>query len=774
MTWSRDLLQLVRAGVAAGLLSLCARGDGRADSVIMKSGIVYRGIGAPDRDYTLVYISDGLKRVVVRDSKIEKIEANNAFRTGERFSLVQPMTVHGGMMPKEVIEVESGPWNDRGRRSFRYLDPRAKKPIQMEQAIIELGTHAVRLRGVDGFWVSQLALEQVPRSVVTSLLARVEQKNFDERERVVRYLMDIGWHAEAKDALDRLVHDFPQADLKERAASALQFIQRTEATERRSEIEVARRAQQFKKMASLLKTFNEKGTPAELQIEAREAQRRDDQQHAADLAMAADLRKLADRLSDADRGFWKGPLVEVLKSLDEAPEMVRDRLAAWRKAKPGPGLTDPARFALAMSGYVVGHEAALPDLPAAESFWKARGKVREYLTGSEPATRSEQTGKLETLEWPQATGTPDIIHRLELLTRIIQLMPPPRHEDETTPAKTVTHRVLDDENNQPTEYALKLPPEYHPLRSYPALVVLHSGLGPKTAIEQWSAEAMRRGYILIAPEYAVAGQAPDYHYTPSEHAAVELALRDARKRYAIDSDRVFLAGQLTGGNMAWDYALAHPDLFAGVVVLSGLPAKYVPRYLPHHERLPLFIVLGDLAPAANEFIFANYVKPLITKAWDITYVEYFRRGLEEIPEEIKPAYDWMDRHRRDPFPKSFKVATARISDDRFYGVVVREFGPGRTTAPEAVEVLGHNLSPATLEVKISSMSNMINLEVNGLKRVDVWLSPKLVDFKRKFVLQIHREPYWKGLLKLEIESLLQDYRVRGDRQQLYWHRLTAG
>ena len=69
------------------------------------------------------------------------------------------------------------------------------------------------------------------------------------------------------------------------------------------------------------------------------------------------------------------------------------------------------------------------------------------------------------------------------------------------------------------------------------------------------------------------GQPPDYRYTTSEHAAVELALRDARKRYAIDSDRVFVAGQLIGGNMAWDYALAHPDLFAGVVVISGLPGQ---------------------------------------------------------------------------------------------------------------------------------------------------------------------------------------------------------
>ena len=59
--------------------------------------------------------------------------------------------------------------------------------------------------------------------------------------------------------------------------------------------------------------------------------------------------------------------------------------------------------------------------------------------------------------------------------------------------------------------------------------MLHSGNGPDSAIDEWAAEAARRGYILIAPEYTTAGEPAEYHYTPSEHAAAQLALRDARK-----------------------------------------------------------------------------------------------------------------------------------------------------------------------------------------------------------------------------------------------------
>ena len=284
----------------------------------------------------------------------------------------------------------------------------------------------------------------------------------------------------------------------------------------------------------------------------------------------------------------------------------------------------------------------------------------------------------------------------------------------------------------------------------------------------------RRGTAISSSRRSItcAGQPHDYRYTTSEHAAVELALRDARKRYAIDSDRVFVAGELTGGNMAWDYGLAHPDLFAGVIVFSGFPAKYVPKYLSHHERLPLFYVIGELAPAANEFIFTNCIKPKIHKGLDVTYIEYQRRGLETFPEEIPRAFDWMDRHRRDPYPKGFTTVSARTSDDRFYGVVVREFTPGHTTAPEAADVFGKNLNPAEIKMTSSSLSNLIRLDLKGVRRLDLWLSPKVVDFKKRLEIRVQGRAYSKGTVKLDLESILDDLRLRGDRQQLYWHRMT--
>ena len=72
----------------------------------------------------------------------------------------------------------------------------------------------------------------------------------------------------------------------------------------------------------------------------------------------------------------------------------------------------------------------------------------------------------------------------------------------------------------------------------------------------------------------------------------------------------------------------------------------------------------------------------------------------------------------------------------------------------------------------SSLSNLIRLDLKGVQRLDLWLSPKLVDFKKRLEIRVQGRPYSKGTVKLDLESILDDLRVRGDRQQLYWHRMT--
>ena len=98
---------------------------------------------------------------------------------------------------------------------------------------------------------------------------------------------------------------------------------------------------------------------------------------------------------------------------------------------------------------------------------------------------------------------------------------------------------------------------------------------------------------MIAPRWTREHQRK-YEYSSREHAAVLFTLRDASKRLAIDTDRVFLSGHSMGGDAAWDIGLAHPDLWAGVIPIVATTGKYIIRCTgTTPSYVPLYFVCGE-------------------------------------------------------------------------------------------------------------------------------------------------------------------------------------
>ncbi len=754
----------IAAVALAGLAAAAARGE----DVYMKNGLVYKG--TVDKDNTLRQISDGLKRVVVRDSKIARIVPRDSFRRFDAFGIEQPMEVHGGVMPTAALGIAATPWDPKGRREFRYLNQYGKT-TKMRQAIISLSPRSIGYRGIDGFWKGNIATSQVPKEVVLGILAKADRKDLTQRLRIASFLMEARWYPDAKVEVESIAKDFPEE--KPKLGDWTRSIQDASSRDELNEIGVIRSSRKPKELLARLRAFPGEGVAPEVLADAREQLRKEEDRLASDRRLGESLRDLQKGFSSAVEKEWKPRISEILKALEDAPDAARPRLDAFAKADAS--AATEAKLALAMSGWIAGADRATASLADAMSLWKARKSLVDYFRAEEEMGRSQHLEALETLEFEKDRNYPDGKLDLEGLTRIIQLMPPPLHDDHRRPeANPIIHRVAGDLNPEPTDYMVLLPPEYHPLRSYPAVVSLHDGRGPRRAIDWWAHEVARRGYIVIAPEYNPPGLAPDYRYTQPEHAAIELALRDARKRYSIDSDRVGLHGVMIGGHGALDIGFAHPDLFSCVATVSGEPAKFVHAYKKHVEHIPLYMAMGDLAPGNREVVFDGFAKPMITDAEDVTYVEYHNRGLEDLPEEAPMILDWINKHVRDPAPRRFEVSTARPSDARFWGVVVQEHVPGQTIAPEAAEIPGRNIRPAKITYRAIATTNQIQVRVAGVKRLDVWVGPKTLDFKRKMEVRINDTPFFRGVAKPDFAAMLTDLRYRFDRQQVYWLKVSAG
>jgi predicted esterase len=281
-------------------------------------------------------------------------------------------------------------------------------------------------------------------------------------------------------------------------------------------------------------------------------------------------------------------------------------------------------------------------------------------------------------------------------------------------------------------------------------------------------QAARNGTIVIAPAWAREQQAA-YEYSAREHAAVLAALRESLRRFSIDTDRVFLSGHSMGGDAAWDIALAHPDLWAGLVAISPAAGKYVNHYWHNARTLPMYLIGGELDAACfgrNTMDLDRY----FTKGFDATYVEYRGRGHEHFSDEILRIFDWMGRRQRTFFPPVIDAVSMRPWD-RFFWWVEMEGQPARTMVLPTQWPPAPGIRPFAIDAKTmpanSLPASMLSVHC-GADRVRIWLSPELVDFSRPVTITLDGRKLWKDAVVPDKRLLLEDLRLRADRQHPFW------
>ncbi len=354
----------------------------------------------------------------------------------------------------------------------------------------------------------------------------------------------------------------------------------------------------------------------------------------------------------------------------------------------------------------------------------------------------------------------------------------------------------------PITYWVQLPPQYDPYRRYPAIVTLHGAAStPQMQIDFWAGpwmpggwrrgQASRRGYIVIAPAWAAPYQ-KQYEFSAREHAAVLAVVRDACRRFSIDTDRIFLTGHSMGGDAAWDIALAHPDLWAGVIAFVPTSDKYIPLYWQNAQYVPLYFVCGELDGdrlVTNGRDFDRYLQ----RGFNATVVEYLGRGHEFFFDELHRAFDWMERTRRQPMPRSFAVASLRPWDNFFWWLELEGMPPGAMIDPAD---WGRS-RPGQPTITRSSITPGGTMYVTtGAQKVTIWLSPEVIDVSTRptIVVNGQRVPFSdlgalggdtsgsprgaKGAdivsdIDFQVRTLLEDVRSRADRQHPFWIKLEA-
>ncbi|MFO0878658.1 MAG: hypothetical protein U0840_15055 [Gemmataceae bacterium] len=773
-----------------------------ADLIFLKDGYVVQGtvrrevtaeLDPVSREMTLIpkgffMIDDGPRRIYFAPSQVRIVEklANPAeervlSRSGRLIVNPRPLPPH-----LEVVEV--GKWDlKRWEREYAFRSPGYGR-VGVIQGLATLSPYFARVDAVTKFrWsAAYLTREWEPGEVLQLLKSNPSLMEADKdkpaeavakRLRIGDFLAQAGWYDLAQKELTGVLETFP--DQKERVESARTLLDKLRNREDWEQVKNWYHAGRHEAVRKRLESFQSRTLTDRIQADLRDMRSR--------LAGEADqitetTRALEQTLREATSPVGKalGSAVTVL--LTELHPATVARLDAfqgqYREAqrqltRGSKSTVSPEQLlALAVSGWLLGSPSAEARPDTAVNLWKTRQMVLEYLQETDLAARKRILAEY------QKNVTPPV--ELDEIAQMIDHLPP------VEPARERSTEVIEckaGSGRNPSTYFLQLPPEYTHNRQYPVLVLLpEAGMTPRQILSRFEKLAADHGYILAAAQWA-RGLADEYAYTEREHDSVLDTIRDLRRRYQIDSDRVFLFGQGEGGKAAFDIGLAHPDLFAGVIPMAAGPNLFAKRCWRNAQYLPFYVVNGTRG-SDSQTLLREQFNNWILRGYPALWVEYKGRGTEFFSGELPFIFDWMRLQRR-VFPLrqlgtdgngtifGNEFCTMRPEDNRFYWLSAPHISPRNLVDP----LRWNNLaSPAALTGRIDPAAAEINLKTQGINELSLWFGRNpvgqyMIDFEKPQTIRVGLKTVFTGKITPALGVLLEDLYQRGDRKHLFLARL---
>jgi pimeloyl-ACP methyl ester carboxylesterase len=711
---------------------------------------------------------DDLTRTMVPKRRVVKVE-EGPFDVGlERIDIDQRVPESGRRVAAVGGILGTTPFDDHGRRILSLATGGGR--IDVVQGITRITPRWTRLEGLQTeksvLLDMRVATSSIPRDVLRRVIAHgLDRDNTDDRLRLVRLWLQAGRYDDARAELDDVLRDFPAlADL----ATERQGLMELAASGLLDEIRQRASVGQEGLAERLLESFPVNEASGELVEAVREERDALRQRRERGQRLLAAIRERIAGLEEGPEHDGAARLVDEIAS--HLSPATLERLSAFERLGMADDLPRDRAVGLAISGWLGGAAAAGENLKLALSTARVRDLLRDYLRSEDAPAREAVFRRLAEEE---AFAAPTV-------AAVARQMGPPIDPPAAVQPGLHELAIANPDGSGTVPCLVQLPPEYDPLRRYPAIVSLHAAwTTPLNQIEWWAGtpgpdgtrlgQAGRHGTIVIAPAWAAPSQT-GYDFSAREHGVVLAALREAQRRFSIDTDRVFLSGHSLGGDAAWDIALAHPDLWAGLVAIAPAAGRYVNHYWPNARTLPVYVVAGELDSASlsrNAMDLDRY----FAKGFDITYVEYRGRGHEHFSDEILRLFAWMGRRTRSFAPSTIDVVTMRPWD-RFFWWVEMAGAPPRTVVLPSQWPPGPNVRPMTIEAKTTATNG---LAVRcGAERVTVWLMPELIDFSRPVTVTLDGRRLVKDTVAPDVRVMLEDLRRRGDRQHPFWALVEGG
>lgn len=761
-------------GMTLGLLLCCC--PAAADEIHLDNGLTLQGVVLPIDGFTsrvraqnnaaeiptasFWMIDDGVRRYfVARRRADDPVPENLLSRVS--FEISEDRPGHG-LIPLTIgLFAEATEFDKYGRRRVTLRTNRGLEHVL--QSITEINPRRALLESTTHDWKYGLDLVAIPEVTLDEMIRNsIDPHNPDDRKGIVVFYVQADMYARARKELAAIAGEFPE--LADWADEMQLQVAHVNALRALNEIRSRQDAGQHRLAYQVASVFPADRVSADVLRDAQDIVADYDR-----MSQDAERAKMMLGLLQADipeqkvksLGAMRAAVIEELH-----PDNIK-RLDPFLRSESDNTLSAEEKLALAYSGWVLGAGNAVTDLDDAIRLWEMRFLATEYLrTNDNPARRQQLLAQFRATEGAS----------VERLTQMAPDLPLPIESPPLVPGAVLPVEVQDSWGVTQQTYSAVLPPEYSPQHRYPLLVVLRpEGKTDEQELVWWAGRedapgpAQRRGYITIAPNYAAADQ-ETYEYNNEVHQAVLESIRDARKRFRVDSDRIFLAGHGMGADACFDLGMSHPGVFAGVIPICGTTRRYCTFYRRNAPDQAWYVVSGERD--ADSLVIreehASDLNDMMKRGQDIVYCEYKARGFESYYEELPRIFEWMQLHRRGLWPDDWTVKVMRHTDTRFYWMEVAGL-PASLTEPIVWDPPKRRRPPITIEGRITP-GNTVFVKHNAAQTT-LWLTPDLIDFNERVRVRANGRQVSNDFVAPDPEALLEALRMTGDRERLVWARL---
>ena len=642
---------------------------------IVEGSGVFNAIGTQP----IVRIDDGLRRVFV---SLDRMRNTGGSSRNEIEIPIKQRASGAGITNASIIGI--GQFNEHGHRNFTVNIN--GNPVTYVQGITKITPRYCEVEVLVGIrppmnWKMSVGTSTIPTDVLKSVLrAQIrDPENSTDYIRVAEFFLQARKFDLAMEELAFIESIFPE--LGERFTDSRSAIRQARANQILDEVRLRLTAGQTE-FATLMANRigqNMQGLAMGVAAEFRDIQRQyDDSQKELQITREtfADLLTKLKNVTPQQEAAIKRLSDEIESDLNPVNSL---RLSAFLRLASDDTTPAGQKVSLAISGWILGSNNAFDNLAKSEDLFTVRDLVVKYLQSKDPSEREFILKAIAEFE----------VREPEYIAQILAQLNPTHapNLNAYTAAEPLEFEVEMpgpeiDPAPQKFRCLVHLPPDYDPYRHYPLLITLPGG---RQTVEQhlhmWcgghlpklntrAGQGMRNGYVVMAVDWRKPGQNV-YQYSAIEHGTILKAMRMALRKFAVDTDRVFISGHGIGAEAAYDVGLSHPEHWAGVLGTSGKMEKYLDLYEKNkHVPLPVYSVAGtkdfdtiiETKNQWNRWLRSRHFM-------DCTVVHYEGRGNELLAEETPEMFKWMAAQRRrnpDKNGFSFEVKAARPWDSYFW------------------------------------------------------------------------------------------------------------